>query len=147
MKKVAAIFGNFFLLTSLIIFSKFSEGQNARHGSLFKKTSRPAWINNLYCNRGLTTACNLIENNTFTTTCYGQSPFSDNCVNKWDYCFGSPQLNVFLPTMQPNLNHASMWSRSHLGMQDSAKGEGIVTALPKLTTGNKYVFSIYKRAH
>jgi hypothetical protein len=90
-------------------------------------------------------SCNLILNNTFTPTsssCYGISyPFNEatNCFSDWTWGSETPQLNVFLPLLAPNVNHASMWSITF------SHAESIATRIPPLTPGRKYAISFYRR--
>lgn len=100
----------------------------------------------LNCNPPSANTCNLFENNNFNTTCFGDYPFTNNCVSSWTSSHGSPQLNVFGPLHTSGANHASMWASSSPTPQGNEYiGEGIATGIHKLTIGHTYSLSIFKK--
>ncbi len=124
-----------------------SLGQKNIFDSSISKSIQLAKPTAVICDRPHSTVCNLIENNIFSTTCFGQNPFWENCISKWNSLHGTPQLNVFGPQLSAGVNHASMWAASEqwYGGQQFFGGEGIITGIPKLTPGKKYAFSMFKR--
>jgi hypothetical protein len=131
----------------LIAIPNFLSAQNTNLDSSAYQKSLFTKPTEVICDRPQTTACNQIENNIFSSTCYGTDPFWTNCISKWNSLHGSPQLNVFGPVISPTVNHASMWASSQVytGFPPNSEGEGIITGIPKLTPGKKYAFSILKR--
>lgn len=105
------------------------------------------------CNPSNGNFCNLILNNNFTTNCIDPNNTSENnfmpfsiCVNNWTNSHGTPQLNINLPLVAPNTNHASMWSNVYLdGGEIKINGEGIAIGIPKLITNSTYTYSMFKR--
>ena len=100
----------------------------------------------LSCNSPSLGVCNLIQNNTFNSSCFGLAPFGANCVNFWTSSHGTPQLNVWGPLHISGANHASMWAVSAPSPQgNQIDGEGIATGIHPLTIGNKYSLSLFKK--
>lgn len=140
-------FAIFLILFSTCACPSILLGQKSIFDSSRSKSIQLAKPTEVICDRPQSTVCNLIENNIFSTTCFGQNPFWTNCVSKWNSLHGSPQLNVFSPQLSAGVNHVSMWASSEQwpGGQQFFGGEGIVTGIPKLTPGKKYAFSMFKR--
>ncbi len=109
--------------------------------------ARKPWASPIRCDLVSSPNCNLIQNSTFTRVCgplvsasnASIDPFYMNCIDNWDYAFGTPQLNAYFNPLDANYNTASMWA-------SGGNTEGIATGIPKLVIGRKYMLSFYRAA-
>ncbi len=91
-----------------------------------------------------TNDCNLIPNNLLFNNCASTNdhdPFYMQCINGWDAVSGSPQVSVFGPLLNPNTNHAEMWTNGY------GRGESIAVGIKRLIPGHKYILTFYKRIY
>ncbi len=145
MKKII----NIFIASILLLHANLTFGQKKPADSF--QVNKPTAVTDFNCNNPVVNgACNQVLNSTLTpqypTYCFGaQNPFDGSyCFVDWTRLHGTPQLNLRLPLIAPNVNHVSMWSYYRPAFAPPS-GEGIVTRIPNMIIGHKYAISFYRR--